>query len=146
MDKGKIEKISEIMQKFHKLNMNRKIAGGIARRETMMLKMIKMNSSENEGVTISALSELLDISKPAVSQMINAIEDKGYVERITTKNDRRLVYVRLTESGEQCLARELQAFLQGMAEIFDKMGEKDTEDLLRLLNKLYLIVCDYSNK
>jgi DNA-binding MarR family transcriptional regulator len=141
-----IEKIHEIMQKFHKLKMNRKIAGGIPRREIMMLNMIKMNSSENEGVTISDLSELLEISKPAVSQMINALEDKGYVERITTKNDRRLVYVRLTESGGQCLAKELQTFLQGMAKIFDKMGEKDTEDLLRLLNKLYLIVSEHSHK
>jgi DNA-binding MarR family transcriptional regulator len=146
MNNANIEKIYELMQKFHKLNMNRKIAGGIARREIMMLKMIKMNCSENEGVTISALSELLDISKSAVSQMINALEDKAYVERITTKNDRRLVYVRLTEIGRQCLAKELRAFLQGLAKIFEKMGEKDTEDLLRLLNKLYLIVSDYSHK
>ncbi len=92
MNNGNIEKIHDLMQKFHKLNMNRKITGGgIARREIMMLKMIKMNSFENEGVTISALSELIDISKPAVSQMINTLEDKGYVERITTKSDRRRV-------------------------------------------------------
>lgn len=146
MDSGNAEKIYQIMQKFQKIRMNTKNAGETPRSEIMMLKMIKMNTSATEGVTISTLSELLEISKSAVSQMINALEDKEYVERITTKNDRRLVYVRLTESGEQFLAKELQALLKRMTQIFAKMGEEDTEDLLRLLKKLYLIVSDHSHK
>lgn len=146
MDMNTAEKIYLIMQKFQKIGMNTKITGEMPRSEIMMLKMIRMNISGTEGVTISTLSELLEISKSAVSQMINALEDKGYIERITTKNDRRLVYVRLTENGEQSLARELHSFLEGMALIFAKMGEEDTEDLLRLLKKLYLIVSEYSQK
>lgn len=146
MDNSNADKIYQIMQNFQKIKRNKRTDGEIPHSEIMMLNKIKINSSNTEGVTISALSELLDISKSAVSQMINALEDKEYVERITTRNDRRLVYVRLTESGEQCLAKELQAFLQGLAQIFSKMGEEDTEELLRLLNKLYLIVSDNSRK
>lgn len=145
MDTGNAEKVYRIMQKFQKIGMNTKI-GEMPHSEIMMLKMIRMNSSETEGVTISTLSELLEISKSAVSQAINTLENKEYVERLTTKNDRRLVYVRLTESGEQCLAKELQSFLKGMAQVFDKMGEEDTKDLLRLLKKLYLIVSESSYK
>ncbi|HWQ89613.1 MAG TPA: MarR family transcriptional regulator [Desulfitobacteriaceae bacterium] len=145
MDMSNTEKIYQIIQKFHKIGINKKTTGEMPRSELMMLKMIKMNSSETEGVTITALSELLEISKSAVSQTINALEDKAYVERITIKNDRRLVYVRLTESGQQCLAKELQSFLEGMAQTFARMGERDTEDLLRLLEKLYLIISDYSH-
>ena len=147
MNGGKAEKIYEMMQKFQKMKMrtNAKMAGEIPRSELKMLKMIKMNSSETEGVKVSTLSELLDISKSAVSQMINALEDKGYVERVTTKNDRRVVYVRLTENGKERLAKELRAFLQGMDKIFTKMGEEDTEELLRLLEKLYTIVSNHSH-
>ena len=140
MDNSHAEKIYEIMRKFHKIRTNTQTIGGMLRSEMMMLKMIKKNSTEIDGVTISTLSELLEISKSAVSQMINALEDKGYVERMTTKNDRRLVYVGLTESGEECFAKERKAFLQEMADIFAKMGEEDTADLLRLLEKLYLIM------
>jgi len=142
MDSSNAEKIFQLMQKFHKIKMNAKTTGAMSRSEMMMLKMIKVNSFETEGVTISTLSDLSEISKSAVSQMINALEDKGYVERITTKNDRRLVYVRLTEGGQQCLAKQLQSFLDGMNQIFAKMREEDTEDLLRLLKKLYLIVSE----
>ena len=77
--------------------------------------------------------------------MINVLEDKDYVERISTKNDRRIVYVRLTELGEHSLEKALQSFLQVANQIFGRMGEKDTETLLGLLDKLYLIVSDYNN-
>lgn len=143
MEIGNGEKVYQSMQKFQKLGMNLKFAGEMPRSEFMMLKMIKIDTSENEGVTISALSERLEISKSAVSQMINVLEDKGYVERITTKNDRRIVYVRLTEAGEQSLEKSLQSMLKILNQVFEKMGEKDTETLLGLLNKLYLIVSDY---
>ncbi|HVJ49272.1 MarR family winged helix-turn-helix transcriptional regulator [Desulfitobacterium sp.] len=109
MEIGNAEKIYQIMQKFQKMRMNSTNTSEMPRSEIKMLNMIKLNTSETEEVTISILSELLEISKPAVSQMINVLEDKGYVERMTTKNDRRIVYVRLTECGEQRLVKELQA-------------------------------------
>jgi len=142
MEIGNGEKIYYAMQKFKKLSMNTKSAGEIPRSEIMMLKMIDIDTSKTEGVTISILSERLEISKSAVSQMVNVLEDKGYVERISTKSDRRIVYVRLTEVGEKGLKKSLQSLLKSLNQVFEKMGEKDTEILLGLLNKLYLIVSD----
>lgn len=143
METGNAEKIYQVMQKFQKLGMNSKFGGEMPRSEIMMLKMINIDTSKTEGVTISTLSERLEITKSAVSQMINVLEDKGYVERITTKSDRRIVYVRLTEMGEQSLEKSLQSLLKSLNQVFEKMGEEDTEILFRLLNKLYLIVSDY---
>lgn len=137
------EKIYQTLEKFQKMRMTSTHSSEMPHSEIKMLKMINLNRSETEGITISNLSECLEISKPAVSQMINVLEDKGYVERVTTKNDRRMVYVRLTELGEQRLAQELQSFLNRLTQIFAKMGEEDTEELLRLINKLYFIVSDY---
>lgn len=136
------EKIYEIMEKFRRNMMNKKMSGEIPRSEFKLLKVVKMNSTEKEGVTISSLSDHLEISKSAVSQMINLLEDEGYIERVFTKNDRRLVYVRLTDGGEKYIAQRYQEFLESMTEIFNRMGEKDTEELLRLLEKLYDIVTE----
>lgn len=143
MEMGNGEKIYQTMQKFHKLGISSKFSGEMPRSEIMMLKVINLDTSKTEGVTISALSERLKISKSAVSQMINVLEDKGYVERITTKNDRRIVYVRLTEIGEQSLEKSLRSLLESLNQVFVRMGDEDTETLLRLLNKLYVIVEDY---
>ncbi|MEA4903050.1 MarR family winged helix-turn-helix transcriptional regulator [Desulfitobacterium sp.] len=136
------EKIYEIMEKFRRNMMNKKMSGEIPRSEFKLLKVVQMNSTKREGVTISSLSDHLGISKSAVSQMINLLEDEGYIERVFTKNDRRLVYVRLTDGGEKYIAQRYQKFLESMTEIFNRMGEKDTEELLRLLEKLYDIVTE----
>lgn len=144
MENNNAEKIYQILQKFHKINIQKKSIGELPRSELMMLKKIKMNSSGTEGITISALSDMMMISKSAVSQAINTLEDKDYVKRTTTRNDRRLVYVQLTEKGQQCLDKELQAFFLGLNRIFTEMGDADAEELLRLLSKLYSIVSEFN--
>jgi DNA-binding MarR family transcriptional regulator len=146
MDISNAEKIIQTMHRFQKISINSKIMGEMPRSEIKMLKLIKFNSTEAAGVTISTLSEHLTISKPAVSQMINVLEGRGYVERITTKNDRRIVYVRLTEAGEQSLEKALQSLMKVLNEIFGKMGEEDTKTLLALLDKLCIITSDFINK
>lgn len=140
------EKIYEIMEKFRRNVAYKKMNGEIPHSEFKLLKVIKRRNAEGEEVTVSTLSEQIGVSKSAISQMINHLEDEEYIERITTKNDRRLVYVRLTEHGERFLTEQYQRFLQGMTEIFNQMGEKDTEELLRLLEKLYEIVTARTQK
>lgn len=146
MDLSNAEKILQTMQKFQKISIGSKMMGEMPRSEIKMLKLIKMHTTEASGVTISTLSEHLAISKPAVSQMVNVLEDRGYVERITTKNDRRVVYVKLTEAGELSLEKALQAVMKILTEIFGKMGEDDTKTLLELLDKLCSIMIDCANK
>lgn len=141
MDKTNAEQISQMMQKIHKLKHLKKMPGELPRSEFMILKTIQGMSAEEE-VTISSLSEHLEITKPAVSQIINSLEDKGFVERITTKIDRRLVYVRLTENGQAFLEKNYRAFIAGMNMVFARMGEKDTGELLRLITKLYEIIAE----
>lgn len=142
MEPNNAEKIFQIMQKFQKLSLNAKKGGEMTRSEIMMLRVIKMNTGDAEGVTISALSERLEITKPAVSQMINGLEDKGYVDRISTKSDRRMVFVRVTELGEQSLKAAQQNFLKKLNQVFEKLGAQDTKTLLGLLEKLYTIASE----
>lgn len=140
-----MEKVFESLEKIKKVNIISEIIGELTHSEFMIMNLIHCNSKEDvaDGVQISTLANLLMISNPAVSQMINIIEDKGYVERITTKTDRRIVKVRLTDSGKKLLEEALQSALKIAREIFEKMGEEDTNILLKLLDKLYLIADEY---
>jgi DNA-binding MarR family transcriptional regulator len=78
--------------------------------------------------------------------MVNSLEGKGYVERVMPKSDRRLVLVRLTEAGQQSLDREMQAFTDRLAQTFAELGEKDTEELFRLLTRLFGILHDQDSR
>ena len=78
-----------------------------------------------ELVKTSDISAHIQISKPALSQVINKLEDKGLVERVVQKSDRRSVYVRFTRKGI------------GM---FEKMGYEDTLRFITLMKKFHEVV------
>ncbi|WP_195251144.1 MarR family winged helix-turn-helix transcriptional regulator [Romboutsia sp. 1001713B170207_170306_H8] len=113
-------------------------------REFMLLKAINCLKDHNnsngqffKGVKASDLSKYSMITKPAISKLINTLEEKGFVERVADKSDRRVVYVNLTNSGEEILIKENQMFEEFTQKVVEKMGEKDTDEMIRLFKKMY---------
>lgn len=93
-----------------------------------------------KGITVSELSDILKVSKPAVSRMVSDLENKGYIRRITTKSDRRLVYVSISPQGKKMIEEAMNESKIALKYIIHELGEKDTEDLIRILNHLHTII------
>lgn len=93
-----------------------------------------------KGITVSELSDILKVSKPAVSRMVTDLENKGYIQRITTKSDRRLVYVSISPLGKETIEEAMSGSKIALKYIIQELGEKDTEDLIRILNHLHVII------
>ncbi|MHB1639132.1 MAG: MarR family winged helix-turn-helix transcriptional regulator [Candidatus Dormibacteria bacterium] len=51
-------------------------------------------------LTVGQLSDMLAVSMPSVSSMLDRLEEHGLAERQRDDSDRRLVHVRLTARGE----------------------------------------------
>jgi DNA-binding MarR family transcriptional regulator len=77
---------------------------------------------------ITELAATEGITQPAVTQLVNRLERRGYVERRTDERDGRVVLVALTDAGEDALERvraEYRALLhEEMATLDD--GEIET--------------------
>lgn len=69
------------------------------------------------GVTVSMLSDRLHNSRPAVTRLINDLEEQGYVVKLTAKQDRRFVYLMLTQEGQAVLCQAKNAFFTAVHEI-----------------------------
>lgn len=67
-----------------------------------------------EGATGNELAEFLDITKQAASQMVDYLEQRGYVTRRPHPRDRREKLIILTEKGRACTraAEEILARLE----------------------------------
>lgn len=108
----------------------------------MTIKTIMYNCQQNSndenyyGMKTSDLTKILCITKPATSKMLNALEENGYIERCSNKNDRRVVYVRVTDEGKKYLEEEIKKFNNFTCKVVEKMGEEDTDNLIRLFGKL----------
>ena len=92
------------------------------------------------GVSVSRISELLLQSKPATSKMLNALEERGEIERIYSKLDRRTVYIIVTEKGQQ-RSNELKNHYDMYTNlILERLGEEKTGQLFDIMDSLYEIV------
>lgn len=49
----------------------------------------------------SELADFCGVNKSAITSKIDRLVSKGYVERIGDKNDRRIVYLQITEKGHE---------------------------------------------
>jgi DNA-binding MarR family transcriptional regulator len=93
------------------------------------------DDEEQQGVMISRLSDLLQISRPTATQMVNSLEEKGYVVRTTSDTDRRVVYIGLTNKGEQIYDTQMAAYSGILNEVTEKVGKKEIDQLIFLCDR-----------
>lgn len=140
MEDRKLEQFNKIMQSLHKHKLNVKDICNIQHSEFPVLKLL--SRSKDKPITITEISEKIQVSKPAVSQIINGLEDKGFVNRVYTKSDRRIVYVEITEKGNEAIEQAVLKRNEHVNELLKKLGEEDAETFLRLLEKIANILGD----
>ncbi|MDS0525427.1 MarR family transcriptional regulator [Clostridium sp. SHJSY1] len=108
---------------------------------TLLMLLIDSITPEIKGVKVSELSTILNITPAAVTHMINSLEKKEYLERLSNEKDRRIVLVRATEKGIKAIESMKQKFFNNLNELFDFLGEKDSKELLRIIN----LISDFHN-
>ena len=122
---------------------------GISHFDFLSLNMIR-NYQENHpdlpGIKVSLLCEKMEMSRSAMSQHINALEAKGFVARTSSKTDRRVTYLSLTDHACALLRESKEAFLMQIKAVCDMLGREDTETIIELTDKVSQIYVSLSKK
>lgn len=84
--------------KVEEAALKRKELADLSINETHLLEAI---GKSNEGRTISDIAGELMITLPSVTVAINKLQQKGYVEKVKSPRDGRVVYVKLTRLGKK---------------------------------------------
>lgn len=84
----------------------------------------------------SDISRTAGLSPGAITQVCDELVRLGFVERGRSNEDRRIVNVRLTESGRKQLQKFLASRTLHLKELMDKLGDSDARQLMALLEKL----------
>jgi len=90
----------------------------------------------NEGITQSALADLLDVEKPTLGRLLDRLEAKGWIARQADRHDRRAKRVYLT--GEvQAVMRVLRGIAAGLRN--EALEGMDARAQRQLFDSLLLI-------
>lgn len=105
--------------------------------EYTLIRTIYTNSKESDKfIKITELSNILDITPAAITHVINSLEDKELIERITTKDDRRVVYIKLTDAGINKYLELNKRSEENLLNLVEYLGNEDSNELIRILNKV----------
>lgn len=142
-DNKSAQRLFEVFNQFRTLKWKHSSVKDLKASEFHLLLIIKKRTKiEPEGLKVSEISHILCIAPPTVTQVINGLEENGYVERTMDKADRRAVRVKLTEKGAAIMEKAHKQFAALFIGLAEYLGEEKSNELADLLS----MVVTYLNK
>ena len=92
--------------------------------------------AHNPGVTGKQLAQVLAVTAPNVTILIDKLSEKGLLERVRSQTDRRAQNIHLTSAGEKLARRALGVSKTMELEVLRHLSEGERVMLLELLQKV----------
>ena len=127
------------------LNMRRQLNklisnGDLSQGEYLVLRNIWLSNngmSSNQGhIKAADLSDILKLSRPSITRILNDLERRGLITRNIDSEDRRSVKVELTEEGIEAIEKANRRILSIAERLVVSLGDSDTDKLIELIDKL----------
>jgi DNA-binding MarR family transcriptional regulator len=93
---------------------------------------------EHHSISLTETAQLLSVSKPSASVMIDGMEARGMVRRTIPESDRRSVVITLTPKSVATIRTIEEKKKKVIAVLLKKMSPKERSDLAVLLEKLII--------
>ena len=109
---------------------------GLTPERLSLLSILAYNGSQ----TISDLAEFEMVSLPAITRIVNYLEELGYVQRDRGEEDGRVVEVSVTISGRKVLELGRKQRVEHVAEMFGNMRRLELMVVYEATNLLETII------
>ena len=86
--------------------------------------------------TIRQIAEAVLIKTGSITYVIDKLEDKGWLTRSDCKEDRRVVYIELTDEGKQVMDTIFPQHQLVIEDIFSELTEQEHDVLIDLLKRV----------
>jgi DNA-binding MarR family transcriptional regulator len=89
---------------------------------------------------VSDLSEKLGLSNSTVSGILDRLENQGFVERIRSKEDRRVVNIKVTEKFREHSLKKFQEVNKIVEQMMNKATPEELEIILKGMDTLEKVI------
>ena len=92
--------------------------------------------SQSKEMTMGQMSAMLDLTPRAITGLTVGLEKKKYIKRRRDKEDARIVWLSLSDSGKNFLKRVRPDASRKLANLFEVLTKSEQIELVRLIEKL----------
>lgn len=112
------------------------------RTEMMLLNIVRFKTAAGEKVISTQIADYLNVTRSAVSQTVNKLEERGYIRRVSSERDRKIFYVCLSEREQIRFEAQAEQNRALLAQVEAEMGEREMRELNHLGSKFFKIMRD----
>jgi DNA-binding MarR family transcriptional regulator len=100
-----------------------------------------LHSLCHEGrMTAGELANFCNVADPTMSKILNSLESNNLIARRTAPNNRRVVWVEVTDQGRAMHDEMLAHFRQALATILRPLDDEQLRDVIRAFHHLETVV------
>lgn len=108
--------------------------------ESMICNILYMQELYRKPLmTASELCEQMHMHKSQMNRTLNAMEEKGYINRKRDEKDKRKVYVSLIHDNLSLYKKQHKRLIGEIHKFIEKYGEEKTKNIIVLFNELNTI-------
>ncbi len=130
-----LDKLDEMMpyvvRRLHQ-ELAQSLEEGITGNQFFVMKMI----NDRGQMTVSEVAEEFNVSLSAVTSLVDRLHKTGMVERRRSEDDRRVVWLELTERGRNIVGACLESRRRILRRYLDKLDEKELEFMIEVNEKI----------
>ena len=104
------------------------------RGECRMLLYLEMSGEDN--LQPGKLAKMLSVSTARVASILRSLENKGLISRRTSPEDKRKVFVNITEKGSEYIKDKRSFIIEYFDGIFGRISDDERVEFIRLIKKL----------
>ena len=115
---------------------NSRLVSEMSYNESLICNILYRNATENPDVLLTAtdLCTETKILKSQMNRILTQLEEKNLITRELSSQDRRKVYVRLTNEQSNAYLKQHEQIIKLLDDIIAKLGEEKTLEIIEVLN------------
>ncbi|MCD6321800.1 MAG: winged helix-turn-helix transcriptional regulator [Clostridiales bacterium] len=132
------QKLLRAFSQFRKIHWKPPHVKELKPSEFMVLHAVKHSFLGGEnGLMVSELSNILKVARPTVTQLVNSLQQKGFLDKCTDEHDKRVVRINLSEKGKTLAKQGSDEFYRRFEGLTEHLGDKKSLELANLLQEVF---------
>jgi DNA-binding MarR family transcriptional regulator len=95
--------------------------------------ILRILRGAKQEITVNTVKDRMIQKSPNATRLMDKLCDKGFIERVRCENDRRVVYVKISEDGLKLLA---EINMDSFENQLNNISEEEAKILNKLLDKI----------
>lgn len=93
-------------------------------------------------VKVSEISEALNLPRPGVTRTIGSMVEKGYLNKVSSKEDGRVTYIEVSEKGQALFEKFNKEYFEDLSQNLSHISIEEADCMIETIEKFYQVMCE----